>query len=67
MYSLAWISPLPNARRISTWIREVVLPMTEFLSREEMRFGAVRIEFHPAHAWKYHGPDPSELLFDRLE
>ena len=67
VHAVAWISPLPNAHRIDIWIREVVLPMTEFLSSEEMRFGAVGIEFHPAHAWKYHGPDPSELLFDRLE
>ena len=67
VYSLTWISPLPNARRIGTWIREVVLPMTEFLSREEMRFGALDIRFHPADAWKYHGPDPSEELFALLE
>lgn len=67
VHSLAWISPLPNACRIATWIREVVLPMTEFLSREEMRFGALGIRFHPADAWKYHGPDPSEELFALLE
>lgn len=67
VHAVTWASPLPNARRIGTWIREVVLPMTEFLSREEMRFGALGIRFHPADAWKYHGPDPSEELFALLE
>ena len=67
VHAVAWISPLPNAHRIDIWIREVVLPMTELLSREEMRFGTVDIAFHPADAWKYHGPDPCDMLFDRLE
>lgn len=65
-YYIVRLSPSPNARRIGTWIHEVVLPMTEFLSREEMRFGALDIRFHPADAWKYHGPDPSEELLDLL-
>jgi hypothetical protein len=66
VHAVTWISPLPNAHRIDIWIREVVLPMTEFLSREEMRFGALDIRFHPADAWKYHGPDPSEELLGLL-
>ncbi len=67
VHAVAWISPLPNAHRIDSWICGGVFPMTEFLSREEMRFGAVDIEFNPADAWKYHGPDPYGLLFDLLE
>jgi hypothetical protein len=67
IHAATWISPVSNAHRIGIWIREVVLPMTEFISREEMRFGAVDIAFRPADAWKYHGPDPSEALFDTLD
>ena len=66
VYYIVRLSPSPTARRIGAWIREVVLPMTEFLSREEMRFGALGIRFHPADAWKYHGPDPSEELIGLL-
>lgn len=58
-FELAWCSPARHAHRVALWLRDVVFPLVEFLSREESRFGALDVSFCPADVWKLHGLDPS--------